>query len=258
MTDTRESESTPDILAGPWPTPRAVIVDYCAGNLFSVVQACHHAGLSPTVTSQASDLFDADVVILPGVGAFGEAMASLRRLDLVHPLRDYVQAGRLFVGICLGMQLTMTASDEFGRHEGLNLVDGDVQRLPNSPDASNDSHGDRAARIPNVGWRTIQPAAGEGHWRHAALRDTPPGAYMYFVHSFRVRPAQPSVVLSETQFGQERFCSSLAHDNVWGFQFHPEKSGPLGLGIYRRIAREAVRCLQRRATPSTTIHSKAA
>lgn len=236
----------PAILRGPWQAPKAAIIDYCAGNLFSVVQACRHAGLSPCVTASAVEIHEADVVILPGVGAFGEAIASLRRLDLIGPLVDYAASGRPFVGICLGMQLLMTASDEFGRHEGLNIIEGHVERLPASP----------LARIPNVGWRQIEPVAGnaasESSWRRAALSETPFGAYMYFVHSYRVRPAEASVALSETRFGDVRFCSSVARGNVWGFQFHPEKSGPLGLGIYRQIARRAAGGVEHQNMSPTT------
>lgn len=230
MMNDYKSDALPTILHGPWPTPRAAIVDYCAGNLFSVVQACRHAGLSPCVTADAADLHSADAVILPGVGAFGEAMASLARLDLIGPLVDYAASGRPLAGICLGMQLLMSESEEFGRHYGLNILEGSVERLPAT----------KETRIPNVGWRKIEPPRGETAWPHAALEETPLGAYMYFVHSYRVRPAKPSVALSETRFGQERFCSSVAQGNVWGFQFHPEKSGPLGLRIYRQIARLAV------------------
>jgi glutamine amidotransferase len=239
--------SQPVILRGPWPTPTAAVVDYCAGNLFSIAQACRHAGLSPRFVSSADELRDADAVILPGVGAFGEAMASLKRLDLIGPLVDFAASGRPFVGICLGMQLLMTASDEFGRHQGLNIVAGHVARLPPSP----------ATCIPNVGWRKIEPLAGEATWRHEALRETPPGAYMYFVHSYCVRPADPGAALTETRFGLERFCSGVARGNVWGFQFHPEKSGPRGLEIYRQIAR-AVASSASTKNESSPLESQAA
>jgi glutamine amidotransferase len=213
---------------------RVAIVDYCAGNLFSVVQACVHVGLLPVVTSDRRQVMQCDALILPGVGAFGEAMASLARLDMIKPLCDFAASGKPFAGICLGMQLLMSESEEFGRHAGLGLIAGDVRRLP-----------DGAARVPNVGWRRIRPPRKAPNWSHASLCDLPSGAWMYFVHSYHVRPLDENVVLAETEFGQARFCSSLARGNIWAFQFHPEKSGPMGLTIYRRIASAAAGINQR-------------
>lgn len=210
---------------------RAAVVDYAAGNLFSVVQACRFAGLATEITRSAGDILGADVVLLPGVGAFGEAIASLNRLDLVSPLKEYVKGGGFLVGICLGMQLLLSESHEFGRHAGLDLIPGDVRRLPATPDR----------RVPHVGWRPIVPPGGERGWRHASVADARVGDHVYFVHSYYVTPQDRAVVVSETEFGDFSFCSSLATDGVWAFQFHPEKSGPVGLRIYRRIAHEAGR-----------------
>lgn len=210
--------------------PRVAVVDYGVGNLFSVAQACMAAGLRPIVTSDPDVLRRSDGIILPGIGAFGDAMAALAGLNLVEPLRRVPAEGIPLVGICLGMQLLMDRSSEFGSHEGLGLVPGSVERL--APEA-------QGIKIPQVGWNGIhRPDRGSGDdaWAASPLHGLADGEPVYFVHSYIVIPARESVVLAESVYGGVRFCSALTADGIVGFQFHPERSGSAGLRIYRNLA----------------------
>jgi glutamine amidotransferase len=209
--------------------PSAAIVDYRLGNLFSVERACSIAGLAPTITSERDAIEVADVVILPGVGAFGDAMNNLHTLDLVGPLRDVASSGRLLVGICLGFQLLMNESEEFGAHRGLGLVDGVVQRL--APTTA-------GAKVPQIGWNRIHETH-ETAWAHTPLNDQTDGAYMYFVHSYCVVPVDQRVAVAATTYGGAAYCSAISRGSIHAFQFHPERSGPAGIEIYRAIARLA-------------------
>jgi imidazole glycerol-phosphate synthase subunit HisH len=210
--------------------PRVAIVDYSLGNLFSVKHACDHVGLHGFITSSKTDILAADAVILPGVGAYSDAMENLRRLDLVGPLRDLAQSPRPLIGICLGQQLLMTESYEFGRHQGLGIIEGPVVRFENPQGP----HG--LLKVPQVGWnRIVRPSPSA--WQGSALEGLADGEYMYFVHSFYVKPVNAAVVLSTTQYGHITFCSSLRYKNVTSFQFHPERSGLLGMKIYENLAK---------------------
>lgn len=213
--------------------PRVAVVDYGLGNLFSIKHACLHSGLEPGITSSGAELTSADAVLLPGVGAFGDAMAALERLDLIAPIREAARSGKPIIGICLGMQLLMSESFEFGRHKGLGIIEGEVQRL------NGDNGSSRPLKVPHVGWNRIHRAGSGGPvrngWDDSPLRRVQEGAYMYFVHSYHVIPADTSIALSTTRFGDSLFCSSLKSRGIFASQFHPERSGPLGLDIYRNI-----------------------
>lgn len=205
------------------------VIDYGLGNLFSIKHAFSAAGEDAEVTSSASVISAADAVVLPGVGAFGNAMESLRRLDLVSPIRDFASSGRPLIGICLGMQLLMSESCEFGRHEGLGLIKGDVVRLENPKDPG------VALKVPEVGWNSIY-RAGRSKGGEEVLSGVRDGAYMYFVHSYYVRPQDNSVAVTVSHYGDIEFCSSLRSGNIIAFQFHPERSGKEGLLIYRNLS----------------------
>lgn len=207
---------------------RVVIVDYGMGNLFSVRSACAQAGLQAAISGRGEDLLGADGVILPGVGAFGDAMESLRRLELVEVLRDVARAGRPLMGICLGLQLLMTESHEFGRWGGLGLVEGQVERLPF----------DGGVKVPQVGWNRIYRVRREGRdsWADSPLAGLAEGEFMYFVHSYYARPVDPGVPLAVTRYGDTEFCSAWLQGNVFACQFHPERSGRRGLEVYRNFA----------------------
>ena len=209
--------------------PRLAIVDYGMGNLFSVLHAFAAVGQPAEITSDPARLAAADGLVIPGVGAFGVAMEVLERTGMADTVRERVAQGTPLVGICLGMQLMMSSSTEFGSHAGLGIIDGDTVALKASPDISRD------ARIPHVGWSSVQPVRGSG-WTNTPLDGLAAGGDMYFVHSFYVRPKTADVVLSLSSYRGVTFCSSLVKGNVFGCQFHPERSGVEGLEIYRRIA----------------------
>jgi glutamine amidotransferase len=213
----------------------AAIVDYGLGNLFSVKHACSHAGIEGTITSDRDDLLKSDVVILPGVGAYRDAMASLHKLDLVSVMQDISAAGKPLVGICLGMQLLMTRSYEFGNYLGLGIIDGPVVRFEEPKLAT--ENGQKTLKVPQICWNQIYHPEGKDNWDGTYLEGLDEGTYMYFVHSYYAQPDDPAVWLTETTYGDITFCSGLRRDNVFACQFHPERSGPLGLKVYDDIAR---------------------
>ena len=208
--------------------PSVAIVDYGMGNLFSVRRACESAGLEAQITSSPQEVAQADGVILPGVGAFADAMDSLRRLELVRPLREAASSGKPFLGVCLGMQLLMSRSHEFGLHEGLGILKGEVVRLEEAREV------ERNFKVPEVGWNLILNEEGRS-WEGTLLKGLTDKTWMYFVHSFYVQPADRDSVVSETRYGPVRFCSALQKGNLFACQFHPERSGPEGLQIYKNF-----------------------
>lgn len=216
------------------PSVKAAVVDYGLGNLFSVRRACEHVGMEVVVTPRKEEILGTDVVILPGVGAFGDAMATLRRLDLVEVLRDIANSDRPLIGICLGIQLLMSESCEFGVHKGLGIIEGSVVRFENPQERK------RLLKVPQVQWNRIfhpNHRRQEGDpWRDTPLAGLAEGEFMYFVHSFYVRPTDPSVTLSVSRYGDVEFCSALRWRNVFACQFHPERSGSAGLLVYRNVA----------------------
>ncbi len=216
------------------------IVDYGLGNLYSVKHACDYVGLSSGISSSRQEILFSDALILPGVGAFGDAMASLRRMDLIGPLREFAASGRIIMGICLGLQLLMSESHEFGRHDGLAMIDGEVIRFENP------SVDGKRLKVPQVGWnrifRTSRSVPGRSvedgpadTWSDTPLAGLADGEHMYFVHSFYAKPTNMSVVLSTSMYGDIVFASSLLCGNIFATQFHPERSGPRGLQIYREF-----------------------
>lgn len=231
---------------GPEQKPKVAIVDYGMGNLFSVRQACEHVGLEVVITASSDEILNADGVILPGIGAFGDAMATLSRLDLVGVLRDVATSGKTLVGVCLGLQLLMTESFEFGRHKGLGIVEGQVIPFDNPVEGS------RKLKVPQVGWNSVYRVGGGGNgqaktWEDSPLAELADGEFMYFVHSYIVQPEERNVVLSVSRYGQIEFCSSIHSQNIFACQFHPERSGTEGLKIYRNLASHLKRLTSKRS-----------
>jgi glutamine amidotransferase len=204
--------------------PKVIIIDYGMGNLFSVQLACRDAGLDAVISNKAEDIASAAAVILPGVGAFGDAMENLKKMDLVDAIKKFIGSGKPFLGICLGMQLLMTESEEFGLHQGLNVIEGRVKKLPTDKD-----------KVPQVGWNQVAKPTGVD-WKNTLLDGVSEEEYMYFVHSFYCDPEDKKVVLSKTTYAGLEYCSSLQKGNVFACQFHPEKSAAKGLQIYRNLA----------------------
>jgi glutamine amidotransferase len=215
------------------PRQQVTIVDYGLGNLHSVQQACAHAGLRAVISSSARDILTADAVILPGVGAYGDAMRILRERDLIAVIQEVAASPRFLLGICLGMQLLMTESEEFGLHQGLGIIEGRVVKFKQP------KKGDQALKVPHIGWNAIHrvpSAAGADPWTRTILAGLADGETMYFVHSYIVQPQNPRVTLSTSTYGEAPFCSALQHGNVFACQFHPERSGPRGLAVYHNLA----------------------
>jgi len=192
-------------------TIKTVIVDYGMGNLRSVEKALEAVGGCPLISGDPETVRNADRLILPGVGAFGDAMENLKRRGLDSAIRHAVKRGKPLLGLCLGLQLLFTRSEEFGSHDGLDLIPGSVLKID-----------EPGLRVPHVGWNQI-----EGTSPNPLLEGIPEGNYFYFVHSFYVQPDKPEDVLRWTSYGQ-RFCSIACRDKVWGAQFHPEKSQEVG------------------------------
>ena len=192
----------------------AVLVDMQISNLASVRQALKRIGVPELPRAARDNVAGADAVLLPGVGAFGDGMASLREQGLLEPIRRAARAGVPVFGICLGMQLLADESEEFGKHEGLGLVPGRVRMLPAVP----------GFRVPNIGWCdvTAKPAS----------RLFPSGSgTCYYVHSFHLEPKDPAVVSATIDFGGKKVAVAIEAGNLFGAQFHPEKSQDDGLGV---------------------------
>lgn len=207
---------------------KVVIIDYKLGNLFSVNQALLNVGLDVAISSDKDEILQADALVLPGVGAFRDAMENLTQLNLIDSLTQMVQKEKKpFLGICLGLQLLFTTSDEFGETQGLNFVAGSVKRFKNV-----DVHGNRV-RVPQIAWNTIEERE-RGNWIDTPLENIKPGTDMYFVHSYYVEPNDKAVVLSTTNYGGLKYCSSIMQENIFACQFHPEKSAKEGLKIYKK------------------------
>jgi glutamine amidotransferase len=196
---------------------RVVVVDYGAGNLRSVSRAWSEAGATVGIESSPLGLAGADAIVVPGVGAFAPAMRRLDAADLVRPLRDAARDRVPVVGICLGMQLFFERSEEGAPISGLGLLSGVVKRLPGG------------VKIPHMGWNRIVVRGVD-----PLFAGLPPDPYAYFVHSYVVDPADPDVVLATTHHGAS-FPSVVRADNIWGLQFHPEKSGTIGVRMLRNL-----------------------
>ena len=201
------------------------VIDYGVGNLLSVSRALVHCGAKVTVTADPEVILAADRVVLPGVGAFANAMTSLRTAGLDRVVRGVAAAGTPLLGICLGMQMLMDASEEFGETPGLGLIPGRVIRI-----STHTVPGSRH-KIPHIGWNELVLPAGQSNWQGRLLAGIVPGQATYFVHSFMAQPAEPKHRLADCLYGGITVAAAVLCDNVVGCQFHPEKSGKVGLQI---------------------------
>jgi glutamine amidotransferase len=205
------------------------IIDYGSGNVHSVRRAFVHCGAEPMLTADATAIENADRLVLPGVGAFADGMRSLHERRLVDPIRRFVESGRPLLGICLGMQMLATTSEEFGMHEGLNLMRGRVIQVP-SRDVDGEPH-----KIPHIGWAELVPVT---TWAGSIFDDTPEGTSVYLVHSFQFEPEDVSHRLADCFYGGHRIAAAVRADNVTACQFHPEKSGAAGLRMIASFLRQ--------------------
>lgn len=192
------------------------MIDYGASNIRSALKAFEYLGAEVLLTGDPADVLQADKLVLPGVGAFGSGMQAVRKLGLESAVKERVAAGVPLLGICVGMQFLFETSDEMGDHTGLGLIPGDVTRFQPA---------DPANKVPHMGWNQVKHD--EKHWLMAGV---PAGSYVYFVHSYYCRPTHPSATIASTDY-EDDFCAVVEHENVYGIQFHPEKSQKHGLRI---------------------------
>jgi glutamine amidotransferase len=193
------------------------VIDYGAGNLRSVMSALRSVGADASVVESRPDIARARAMILPGVGAAADTMENLRARGLADAVVEWVEADRPFMGICMGLQVLFTESEEGGGQECLGVLPGRVTRLP------------RGLKVPHMGWNQVHYT-----FESPLFRGIPDGSNFYFVHSFVAQPDDPSIILAETEYGV-RFCSAVQKGNLVATQFHPEKSGARGLQVYRNF-----------------------
>lgn len=206
---------------------KVVIIDYQLGNLFSVKQACDTVGINAEISSNREDILNADALILPGVGAFIEAMNNLKKFSLDTAIQNKVNGGTPIFGICLGQQLLFTESEEFGAGKGLDLISGIIKRFP-------ETFEERKVKVPHIAWNTIFKLNQE--WDNTALKDLSNNDFMYFIHSYYVKPSDDACILTQTNYDGIKFCSSILKNNIFATQFHPEKSADKGISIYKNWA----------------------
>jgi glutamine amidotransferase len=198
------------------------VIDYGAGNLRSVANAIARLGYQPRITARARDLSEAQAVILPGVGAAGDTMESLRNLGLVAPIKQLIADDRPFFGVCIGLQVLFDGTEEGGGHDCLGVIAGRVKRLP------------AGRKVPHMGWNQVKQ-----RFHHPIFEGIPDGANFYFVHSYYGEPEDKSLVAGETEYGIP-MGSVIARGNLVATQFHPEKSGEHGLKMYANFIRHAL------------------
>ena len=204
---------------------KVTVIDYGLSNLRSVQNAFAHCGAETLLTSSAADVRAAEALVLPGVGAFRDGMAGLERLGLVEVIRQKAAEGTPLLGICLGMQMLFDESEEFGTYPGLGLIPGRVVKIPDTDAQGNPQ------KVPHISWDPLLPAGGHTDFAGTVLAGVAPGQECYFIHSYEAKPAHEADRLADTRYGGRNVCAVAAHGSVVGCQFHPEKSGPVGLSI---------------------------
>lgn len=211
-------------------TAAVTVVDYGSGNLLSVARAFERCGSQAHLTHEPADIESAERLVLPGVGAFGAGMQGLRERGVIDAIRRFAASGRPLLGVCLGMQMLASRSEEFGANEGLNLVPGSVVAVP-----ATDVDGS-AQKIPHIGWADLSPPAA-GRWQGTVFNGTAVGTSVYLVHSYQFVPDDPAHRLADCFYGGRRITAAVQSGPVIGCQFHPEKSGEAGLKLLAAFLR---------------------
>lgn len=201
------------------------VVDYGAGNLFSVRRALEKSGAEVAFASTADAIARAERLVLPGVGAFQDGMNGLRERQLIDALRAFARSGRPMLGICLGMQMLLSTSEEFGEHQGLGIIEGRVRAIPLTA-ADGTLH-----KIPYIGWNRLELPVDGSEWSGSILADLNPGAAVYLLHSYTGVPEDARHRLADCHYDGRLISAAIRAGNVYGCQFHPEKSGAVGLRI---------------------------
>lgn len=198
------------------------IVDYGLGNLYSLTKAVKFFTPNVIITDNSDIIKKASAIILPGVGAFAAGMQGLKKRNLIDPIKNFAKSGKPMLGICLGAQLMLSKGFEFGEHDGLAIIPGIVEIFPESVANKN--------KIPHIGWNQIYPPKNV-KWKEGLFYKDLDQANVYFVHSYIMTPDNPNNIIALTEYGGLKFCAATKKDNIYGTQFHPEKSGPIGLTI---------------------------
>lgn len=201
---------------------KIAIIDYGVGNLYSLVKVFKHLGANASITENSDEILSSDAVVLPGVGAFKSGMEGLKIRGLIKTVRDYAKTGKPMLGICLGAQLMLGKGYEFGESAGLNIIKGKVVKFPKLRE-----------KVPHIGWNEIFKTRSEKpeSWEETILDSVKENSDVYFVHSYILKPDRKEDILSLAKYGNYEFCSAIRKDNIYGCQFHPEKSGKVGLKI---------------------------
>lgn len=209
-------------------SPKVAIADYGCGNLFSIQRALQKIGSPFLITKNPEEILTADKLILPGVGSFKDSIENIRSFGLFDALIEFAKKGKPVLGICLGMQLFMDDSFEFGHHAGLGLIPGIVRKL------SEFRQGESFLKVPHIGWNTIDFTDADDSSR-VLLSGISGRVFMYFIHSFCVINSLEENCLATTEYGNNKFCSIIRKSNILGVQFHPEISGEIGLTFLRNF-----------------------
>ena len=209
--------------------PEVVVIDYGVGNLLSVQRGFEHCGAKVVLTADPKKILGAKRVVLPGVGAFANAMTALNNLGFVEVIRELSDRQIPLLGICLGMQLLLEESEEFGVTEGLGLIPGRVIAVPSITLSG------QVQKIPHIGWSALEPSNKDIDWQHTLLKDNHQGDAAYFVHGFMADPKNVSHRIADCLYGGHKISAMIGRGHIIGCQFHPEKSGEVGLKILRRF-----------------------
>jgi len=200
------------------------IIDYGIGNLLSVMRAFEYCGANVQIATTSAEIAAAQRLVLPGVGAFADGMQGLRERKLIEPIQDYAKSGKPLMGICLGMQMLASSSEEFGKQEGLNIIPSKVKPIPKS------SINGEALRVPHIGWNDLlRPETAA--WNNSILNDIKENSSVYLVHSFMMQPEDAGHLFAYYRYGGHLIPAVIRKDAIYGCQFHPEKSGVQGLKI---------------------------
>jgi len=210
-------------------TKEVVLIDYGSGNLLSVARALEECGGSVVLTDDVAKIRQAERIVLPGVGAFGDCMGKLVHRNLTDPIREFANSGRPMLGICVGMQVLLDLGEEFEDCNAFRIISGRVQAIPPT------TIDDKPHKIPHIGWTALELPAGRENWKGTILEDIALGQTCYFVHSFNANPDNSENILAVSDYNGRRIVAAVQAGNVYGTQFHPEKSGKVGLTVMSRF-----------------------
>lgn len=208
---------------------RVTVIDYGIGNVYSVCNALSRIGASPKLTGNPFIIATSERVILPGVGAFSRAMGNLTRNGLDEAIANFINTGRPFLGICIGMQVLMDRSFEFGEHTGLGHISGQVERIPSV------SIDGQKLKVPHISWAEIKPSSNYTRGPLAIPQGSSGNHHFYFVHSYHCQPTVSEHLLADVDYGGNSITAAIGRNNIIGLQFHPERSGPAGLALLDRF-----------------------